>query len=272
MNRIFDIVRTAFNSLWKMRMRGDTLEIITPFATTNDRFVSIFVSIRENGYVVNDGGWLANGIYDCDLPLLNDIYIKVLNYYMAEYKVKSVDAHKNIYYYKTTKEERLIPNLVFDLAAFIKEAVSSSFINFEENKEIEVSKRFSSKANAFFRELIPSQHLKMNHYVSENLRGIRFNTVLSLHNRYTLVSYVTGSRDNYYILSLSKANTQYDYIESDDINKLVSKKIVLLDDTVKSYQSDKVVPFMKVVLSKTNRDNVAWKDRARLEEIVDLYR
>ena len=47
MNRIFEIVRTAFNSLWKMRMRGDTLEIITPFATTNDKFVSIFVSIRK---------------------------------------------------------------------------------------------------------------------------------------------------------------------------------------------------------------------------------
>ena len=48
MNRIFEIVRTAFNSLWKMRMRGDTLEIITPFATTNDKFVSIFVSKRKN--------------------------------------------------------------------------------------------------------------------------------------------------------------------------------------------------------------------------------
>ena len=78
MNRIFEIVRTAFNSLWKMRMRGDTLEIITPFATTNDKFVSIFVSIRKNGYVVNDGGWLANGFYDCDLPLFNDIYITIV--------------------------------------------------------------------------------------------------------------------------------------------------------------------------------------------------
>ena len=108
-----------------------------------------------------------------------------------------------------------------------------------------MSKRFASQANAFFRELIPPKHLKMNHYISENLRGIRFNTVLSLHNHYTLVSYVTGSRDNYYILSLSKANTQYDYIESDSINRLVSKKIVLLDDTVKSYKSEKVVPFFE---------------------------
>ena len=130
MDYIFEIIRTAFNSLWKMRMRGDTLEVITPFATTNDKFVSVFISVRENGYVVNDGGWLSNGIYDCNLPLLNDIYIRVLNYYMNEYKVKSIDAHRNTYYYKITKEERLIPNLVFDMAAFIKEAVSSSFINY----------------------------------------------------------------------------------------------------------------------------------------------
>ena len=270
MDYIFEIIITAFNSLWKMRMRGDTLEVITPFATTNDKFVSIFISVRENGYVVNDGGWLSNGIYDCDLPLLNDIYIRVLNYYMNEYKVKSIDAHRNTYYYKITKEERLIPNLVFDMAAFIKEAVSSSFINYEDNKEIEVSKRFASQANAFFRELIPPNHLKMNHYLSENLRGIRFNTVLTLHNRYALVSYVTGSRDNYYILSLSKANTQYDFIESDIINRLVSKKIVLLDDTVKSYNSEKVVPFMKVVTSKSNRDNVTWNNRNHLKELVEL--
>ncbi len=102
------------------------------------------------------------------------------------------------------------------------------------------------------------------------MRGIRFNTVLTLHNRYALVSYVTGSRDNYYILSLSKANTQYDFIESDIINRLVSKKIVLLDDTVKSYNSEKVVPFMKVVTSKSNRDNVTWNNRNHLKELVEL--
>ena len=58
-----------------MRMRGDTLEVITPFATTNDKFVSVFISERKNGYVVTDGGWITNGIYDCDLPLLNDIRV-----------------------------------------------------------------------------------------------------------------------------------------------------------------------------------------------------
>ena len=254
-----------------MRMRGNSLEIITPFATTNNKFVSIFISIRENGYVVNDGGWLANGFYDCDLPLLNDIYIRVLTYYMNEYKVKSIDVHKNTYYYKVTKEERLIPNLVFDMATFIKEAVSSSFINYEDNKEIEVSKRFASQANSFFRELIPPQYLKINHYLSDNLRGIRFNTVLSLHNRYILVSYVTGSRDNYYILSLSKANTQYDFIESDVINRLVSKKIVFLDDTVKSYNSEKVAPFMKVITSKFDRENVTWNNRNHVKELIGLF-
>lgn len=251
-----------------MRMRGDTLEVITPFATTNDKFVSVFISERKNGYVVTDGGWITNGIYDCDLPLLNDIYIKVLNYYSTEYKIKSVEAFDNTYYYKITKEKNLIPNLVFDVAAFIKDVVSSSFINYEESKELEVSKRFASQANAFFRELIPPKQLKMNHYITEGLRGIRFNTVFALRNRYTLISYVTGSRDNYYILSLSKANTQYDFIESDSINGLVSNKIVLLDDTVKSFNSEKVVPFMKVVTSKANRRNVRWKDRKTIEELV----
>ena len=71
-------------------------------------------------------------------------------------------------------------------------------------------------------------------------------------------------------MSLSKANTQYDFIESDAINRLVSKKIVLLDDTVKSYSSEKVVPFMKEILSKTDRDNVTWKERNRLKELVSI--
>jgi diguanylate cyclase (GGDEF)-like protein len=75
-----------------------------------------------------------------------------------------------------------------------------------------------------------------------------------LHNRYTLISYVTGSRDNYYILSLSKANTQYDFIESDAINRLVSKKIVLLDDT-----------------DIDGAAKVAEKVRAAAEESVCLY-
>ena len=44
MDEIFDLVRNAFHSLWKVKHYGNTIEIVTPSFTTNDCFVSVFLN------------------------------------------------------------------------------------------------------------------------------------------------------------------------------------------------------------------------------------
>ena len=49
MTTIFENIKREFQSLWKMRMRGNTMEITMPVATATDFFVSVFVSRDDKG-------------------------------------------------------------------------------------------------------------------------------------------------------------------------------------------------------------------------------
>ena len=45
---IFTDIKNAFGGLWQTKQRGNSLEIITPYATTNNRFVSVFLSAENS--------------------------------------------------------------------------------------------------------------------------------------------------------------------------------------------------------------------------------
>ena len=60
---IYDDIVSSFGSLWQTKVRGNTLEIITPFASTNHKFVSVFLTKNQDEYIVTDGGWLSGNEY-----------------------------------------------------------------------------------------------------------------------------------------------------------------------------------------------------------------
>ena len=51
-------IRSDFDSLWSIKNRNATVEFITPYTTLGDDAISVFVTQRDNGYVVSDGGRL----------------------------------------------------------------------------------------------------------------------------------------------------------------------------------------------------------------------
>ena len=63
MEDIIKIIIASFSSLWKVKKYGKTIEIITPFFTTNDCFVSVFLTEREGYYIITDGGWISENYY-----------------------------------------------------------------------------------------------------------------------------------------------------------------------------------------------------------------
>ena len=54
MEEIYELVRAAYQSLWKIKNHGETIELITPMVTTNDMFISVFVTRRGDDYIVTD--------------------------------------------------------------------------------------------------------------------------------------------------------------------------------------------------------------------------
>jgi hypothetical protein len=97
---IFKNIKEEFCSLWSFKERGATLEIITPYATTTDKFVSVFLTVRNKELIVSDGGWLSDNSYESSLDFDDDIYVKVFEYYRTFYDVQTVNANTLDYYFK----------------------------------------------------------------------------------------------------------------------------------------------------------------------------
>lgn len=76
---IQDIINT-FSALWQVKCVGESYEIITPVPTSNDMFVSVFLTFRGDEYIMTDAGWLDSGVYDID-EIGDTIYKKIMTYY-----------------------------------------------------------------------------------------------------------------------------------------------------------------------------------------------
>ena len=149
LEKIYGNVKLCFDKLWSFKLRGEgVLEIITPYSTTSDKFVSLFLTIRNGKFVVSDGGLLNSEAYDSVIDYENQCLLKILYHLEDYYEVKTTQDKKGYkHYYKTTIKEDLIPNLVYEMGQFISMCVSSATVPFVDEKEKEEKETFRKQAN-----------------------------------------------------------------------------------------------------------------------------
>lgn len=119
-------IKEQFSALFECKQRGSTLEIMTPFATTNRKFVSVFISTQDNELVVSDGGWVHGGLYSLKFSQLalsesHDVFAHYARAFSIE---QTTWPDGTIYHYKKTTDALHVPSLVLDVASFITGIVS----------------------------------------------------------------------------------------------------------------------------------------------------
>ena len=107
-------------SLWQCRRRGESLEVSTPFSTVTQRFVSVFIGIRDAGYVVGDGGWLSEGYYhghdiEGHLELSSDL----VKFFSEPLGILTVKVGERTHFFKRCGDSALLSSAVYDLANFV---------------------------------------------------------------------------------------------------------------------------------------------------------
>lgn len=60
---LFHEVSRDYAAMWDFKFRGTTLEIVTPHSTISDKFISVFLTERDNFFVITDDGYLHLGDY-----------------------------------------------------------------------------------------------------------------------------------------------------------------------------------------------------------------
>lgn len=271
LENIYNDVTSTFGNLWSFKIRGKSIEIITPFTTTNHRFISVFLTIQGNDYIVTDGGWIEQGIYDNNFNLDEDCYKKIILHYQNVYNIKETkNGAKTTYFYKKTPNHISVPSIVFDLSTFISTLVSLSFVEYTEREEKETKERFNKKANLYLSQIVDNENIKFNAPIDEH-KKIKFSAIVNRNKtELILLNYITGSSDYYFNNSISKTNMMFEMALKTQYSRFIRKKISIVDTEANGYVPLKVNPFLNHLSDNTKSIEVNWHEREKLSKLIEV--
>ena len=264
-------VRESFDQLWSFTLRGgDTIEISTPYSTTTNKFVSVFVTARNGKFIVSDGGLLNSEAYESHLDYENQCLLRILYHFEAFYEVKRTQDKQGIkHYYKITTQEKLIPNLVYELAQFVSMCASSATVQFEDEKEIEDRENFRTKATSFISTNFPSYKRRFRAPLDrEDFRSVRFSALLERRNKLSIISYVTGSTPSNFRNSIASANMNFELASTSRYNEYIENKIVLVNNNAAGFIENQIGKQLNLLEEHIGREAVPWSEKQKLISIL----
>lgn len=270
---IYENIKFCFDQLWTFKYRGDeTLEIITPYSTTSNKFVSLFLTKRDDKFIISDGGLLNSEVYESKVDYDNQCLLKILYHYENHYQIKTTTDNKGYkHYYKTTTDEILIPNLIYDLAQFISMCVSSATVEFEDLQEKEEKETFRKNANAFLESFVSKDDTRFRASLDkEKYRTVRFSAIIERRSRLSLVSYVTGTNIANYSNSIARTNLNFEIATSSKYNPYIENKIVLMNDSADGYVPQSLYNQLNILKEHTNnQEPIKWSEKDKLKVLLD---
>ncbi len=276
LNSIFDIVKTDFCSLIDFKLRGDTIEINTAIPTLTSSYISVFVSFREDTYIVSDGGWFDKNMYESIDADESDIQRRIIGQYKVHFQIKETKSDDGTrYYYKTTKELKLISALVYDVGHYIASAVNSQNIAYRENDDFEEKKHFHNNLNGFFKEKFGSNKVEFNTSVKiDDVHKIKFNAVVrpNVRSNY-FIMYVTGSRSSFFRKDLTEATVNFEIINEYGVKPEYFRKLAIVNSGAAGYDKLKNDIYIRKLTSALGRPPIMIQnnsDNMKLLEAISL--
>lgn len=266
---IFENIKKSFCNLWKSRYRGTTLEIITPYATSNNRFVSVFLSTRGNDFIISDGGWIGSNGYDTEFND-DESFIRSLSHFKESFDIKEVESPDGVpYFYVKTDNPIELPSKILDISMFIQNVISLSEISFEDKEEKIAKQRFLKEANDFLKNILENEKLKINGNLDKNIK-VRFNAIYTIKpNEIALINYVTGSNPYHFTNSIAKTSTYFQMADDSKYKQFISSKISLIDDTANGFLPQKIDSLLSHLKNHTGSTLVNWSEKDRIASLLN---
>ena len=174
-------IRSDFDSLWLIKNRNATVEFITPYTTLGDNAISVFVTQRDNGYVVSDGGRLYDIGREQGVELDGH---KGFHYgeLMAKFCVKVVEQAqtKRRFFYKIVSDMKMLSAAIYDVAHF-QEAMANAvyldtmFAPEEPRESVYFRRRVNEALKQKIRDL-SSDEKKYEYIRDDKIRFCRFSS------------------------------------------------------------------------------------------------
>lgn len=265
MEELFESIKASYNSLWHVKVLGESLEIVTPMVATNESFVSVFITKRGEDYIVTDGGWISAGYYETEIGIQGKVYQKLFQYYLENYGVQQTVGHGRTLYYKRVHEQYLVVNAVFELSHFICAVVGGSNIQFQaDKKEVTFRRTVREYLSAEFEPGL----FKFEQKPLPN-SSIEFSATSTFSGCLQLMNVVTGATAGYYRDSLCRSNFYFEAARHFSDRLKINKTIAFLDDTTPTVYNSMTVKEI-IALSSAYDGNILlpWSEKDRLRKVL----
>lgn len=264
-NQILIDIKNSFGGLWHSKQRGNSFEIITPYVTSNHKFISVFLTRQGSEFVITDGGWINSGIYDV-LPNHDEAtFIKLLFHFQNSFDIKEVDSEGIIYYYSKVQNLIDIPSRILSFSTFVQNIISISELDFETKSEKETKKRFFTQANEYLKSYDNTDKLKIGGFLIPDKKQLKFNALYNnTPNSIILINYITGSTESYFSNSIYRTNILFEMAESTVLNNSIINKVSILDTNAGGYIPSKINIYLSHLENKTGSKIIPWVERERL--------
>lgn len=271
MNKLLDIhkvIKDDFCALTNYKLRGESIEIITPFSTTNNKFVSVFIKELSGKYIISDAGWVDSNYYGVDINEESvDIIERIFKYYQQNFEISTTaDKAGTLHYYKTCLNPKDISSNVYDLANFIVGAVNSLGIRYKDEKDEKERDTFRKDANTFLK-LNYNDSVKLQKPL-DDFKNIRFNALITRNSNIYLVSYVTGSSSYYFTNDLRKTIVNFEISEKSKYKSYIREKVSIINDEAEGYHPGKLSSMLSLLNEKVSKEPIKWTERERILEII----
>lgn len=279
LDNIYSDIVASFGQLWSCKHRGNTLEIITPVSTLSNKFVSVFITEREEGIVVTDGGWIDNEFYDCDIKSLHGVecFEKQFNYFIASYQIKQIEDFKGTQvFYLKSKEAIAIPALVHSVSLFICSVVNAALVPYVDEKAINEKEKatFKQEADAFLKQIVKrdaivERNVSFNKFLLNKPKTLKFSAIITDRNQLSLVSYISGYNNDYFLSSLAKSTVNIELAATSPLQKFIKRKIGLINDLSKGFNSAKHFPYILLLERQAESPVVLWSEKHKLIDLLN---
>jgi len=268
-DEVLNDIRSSFGGLWLTKQRGNSLEIITPYATTNNKFISLFITEQGDDFFITDGGWINSGMYDV-LPKDEDTtYLKIFEHFKMSFDVKEIDSQGVTFYYVKANKYIDIPSRVLGFSTFVQNIVSISEIDFETKTEKETKHRFYSKATNYLKLYDQEEKLKFNKFLLDEKKELKFNAIFSNSaGSITLINYITGSTDSYFASNIFKTNTLFEMADSSKYKRHIKNKLSLIDNNAAGYLHRSTKGYLFHLKNHTGSEIIDWSEKERIKEFL----
>ena len=273
--QLFANIKADFSALWKHKLRGETLEIITPFSTLTGSFISIFLTQRDNRFIVTDGQRLFQILNE--LEIFNRRAQTYIEKTAMHYNVKKTISDQTHFYFKSTSDINLISAYIYDLAFFQSSVLNSIYSDVTFFDKEQEDQKFSKKANDVLQQKIAEYNktscFQFTLYRKHNLiQNAGFSSVLTKSDTNNLwaAMYITGSTPTIYCSTIYRANTGFMYVNDyDELRKYIRIAAVFDETASGNIGSNERVAFAKKMLAGFNPQVYTFEE-LKYKDLNDL--